>query len=186
MAREGDERAIEADCPGEEKARLPAKQEPVFSQTARILIPILFTLTLFGSENSYMLFHKRSEMPQFIFAETLKEETDATLFNYGALDIGLFTTADILPSTRYFCMLNLPSEEMVTEMEHYMHNGVTKYIVSRGLEVNSPCYRLLQTAEFTDNGTLYPYYLYIRSTENSGEAASKQELPVSSEIGVNQ
>ena len=186
MARDGDERAIEADCPGEEKARLPAKQEPVFSQTARILIPILFTLTLFGSENSYMLFHKRSEMPQFIFAETLKEETDATLFNYGALDIGLFTTADILPSTRYFCMLNLPSEEMVTEMEHYMRNGVTKYIVSRGLEVNSPCYRLLQTAEFTDNGTLYPYYLYIRSTENSGEAASKQELPVSSEIGVNQ
>ena len=126
---------------------MPAKQKPVFSQTARILIPILFTLTLFGSENSYMLFHKRSEMPQFIFAETLKEDTDATLFNYGALDIGLFTTADILPSTRYFCMLNLPSEEMVTEMEHYMRNGVTKYIVSRGLEVNSPCYRLLQTAD---------------------------------------
>ena len=186
MTRNSEGEIIEADCPGKEKGRLPVIQRPGFGRISRILIPILFTLSLFGSENSYMLFHKRSEMPQFIFAETLKEEKDATLFNYGALDIGLFTTADILPSTRYFCMLNLPSEEMVTEMEHYMRDGVTKYIVSRGLEVNSPCYRLLQTAEFTDNGTLYPYYLYIRSTENSGEAASKQELPVSSEIGVNQ
>ena len=102
--------------------------------------------------------------------------TDASLFNYGALDIGLFTTADILPSTRYFCMLNLPSEEMVTEMEHYMRDGATKYIVSRGLEVESPCYRLMQTAEFMDNGTLYPYYLYIRSSESSDDAVPEQEL----------
>ena len=182
MTQNSDGEIIEADCPGKAKKRLPEKQKSVFGRTSRILIPILFSLALFGSENSYMLFHKRSEMPQFIFAETLKEETDATLFNYGALDIGLFTTADILPSTRYFCMLNLPSEEMVTEMERYMHDGVTRYIVSRGLEVDSPCYRLLQTAEFEDNGTLYPYYLYVRSTENSGEAVSEQELP-SSEIG---
>ena len=153
------------------------KQRPDFGRASRIVIPLLFTLALFGSENSYMLLHKRAEMPQFIFAETLKEDPDATLFNYGALDIGLFTTADILPSTRYFCMLNLPSEEMVTEMEHYMRDGTTKYIVSRGLEVESPSYRLLQTAEFTDNGTLYPYYLYIRSTEGSEDAASDQKLP---------
>ena len=153
------------------------KQRPDFGRASRIVIPLLFTLALFGSENSYMLLHKRAEMPQFIFAETLKEDPDATLFNYGALDIGLFTTADILPSTRYFCMLNLPSEEMVTEMEHYMRDGTTEYIVSRGLEVESPSYRLLQTAEFTDNGTLYPYYLYIRSTEGSGDAASDQKLP---------
>ena len=160
-----------------ENGRAIAGQRPGVSRVSRILIPILFTLALFGTENSYMLFQKRAEMPQFIFAETLKEDHDATLFNYGALVIGLFTTADILPSTRYFCMLNLPSEEMVTEMEHYMRDGTTKYIVSRGLEVESPCYRLLQTAEFADNGTLYPYYLYIRSTESSGNAAPEQELP---------
>ena len=129
----------------------------------RVLVPILFTLALFGTENSGMLFQRRADMPQFIFAETLREKPDATLFNYGALDIGLFTTADILPSTRYFCMLNLPSEEMVSEMERYMRDGVTDYIVSRELEVDSPCYTLLQTVFFTDNGTLYPYYLYARS-----------------------
>ena len=170
------EKAAETDSP--EKAHGPVfRQRTDFGRVSRIVIPLLFTLALFGSENSYMLFQKRSEMPQFIFAETLKDETDATLFNYGALDIGLFTTADIFPSTRYFCMLNLPSEEMMREMEHYMRDGVTEYIVSRGLEVDSPCYRLLQTTEFTDNGTLYPYYLYIRSEVGSGDAASEQELP---------
>ena len=163
--------------PKQEEPPTVSKPNPVFERISRIVIPLLFTLALFGSENSYMLLHKRSEMPQFIFAETLKEDPDATLFNYGALDIGLFTTADILPSTRYFCMLNLPSEEMVTEMEHYMRDGTTKYSVSRGLEVESPSYRLLQTAEFTDNGTPYPYYLYIRSEVSSGDAASEQKLP---------
>ena len=133
------------------------------NRLGRILIPILFTLALFGSENSGMLLHRRAEMPQFIFAETLRDKPDATLFNYGALDIGLFTTADIVPSTRYFCMLNLPSEEMVSEMEHYMADGVTEYIVSRGLEVDSPCYSLLQTVYYEDNGTVYPYYLYVRN-----------------------
>ena len=170
------EKTAETDSPEKARGRI-FRQRTDFGRVSRIVIPLLFTLALFGSENSYMLFQKRSEMPQFIFAETLKDETDATLFNYGALDIGLFTTADILPSTRYFCMLNLPSEEMMREMEHYMRDGVTEYIVSRGLEVDSPCYRLLQTTEFTDNGTLYPYYLYIRSEVGSGDAASEQELP---------
>ena len=168
-------RAAETNKPEDESGKLLTKR-PEYSRVSRILIPLLFTLALFGTENSYMLFRNRSEMPQYIFAETLKEDPDATLFNYGALDIGLFTTADILPSTRYFCMLNLPSEEMMGEMEHYMRDGTTKYIVSRGLEVDSPCYRLLQTAEFTDNGTLYPYYLYIRSSESSDDAVPEQEL----------
>lgn len=176
LIRTGSEGVMDTDREKEEHPTA-SNRRPDFDRVSRIVIPLLFTLALFGSENSYMLLHKRAEMPQFIFAETLKEDPDATLFNYGALDIGLFTTADILPSTRYFCMLNLPSEEMVTEMEHYMRDGTTKYIVSRGLEVESPSYRLLQTAEFTDNGTLYPYYLYIRNTEGSGDAASDQKLP---------
>ena len=128
----------------------------------RILSVILFAAALFGTENRGMLTVHRAEMPQFIFAETMQDREDVSLFNYGALDIGLFTTADLFPSTRYFCMLNLPSEEMVTEMERYMADGVTDYIVSRGLEVNSPHYRLIRTAEFPDEGTVYTYYLYER------------------------
>ena len=126
----------------------------------RVVLPLLFSIALLGTENHKMLMQRRDEMPQYIFARTISETPNATLFNYGALDIGLFTTADIVPSTRYFCMLNLPSEEMVQEMEHYMADGVTDYIVSRGLELDSPCYELIETVYFTDDGTEYPYYLY--------------------------
>ena len=60
-------------------------------------------------------------------------------------------------------MLNIQSEEMFREMDRYMAEGLTDYIVSRGLPVESPYYTLIQTAYFTDDGTEYPYYLYRHS-----------------------
>ena len=132
------------------------------SKWMRIVLPLLFVLALLGSDNVRMLGTRREEMPQYRFDRILAETPDATLFNYGALDIGQYTVSDILPSTRFFCMLNLPSEEMFREMEHYMADGVTDYIVSRGLEVDSPCYELVDSVEFPNENTVYPYYLYKR------------------------
>ena len=126
----------------------------------RVLIPLLFVAALFGSENSEMLRYRRADLPQYQFAGTIAETPDATLFNYGALDIGQYTVNDIVPTCRYFCMLNIQSEEMFHEMDRYMAEGATDYIVSRGLPVESPHYTLIQTAYFTDDGTEYPYYLY--------------------------
>ena len=126
----------------------------------RVLIPLLFVAALFGSENSEMLRYRRADLPQYQFAGTIADTPDATLFNYGALDIGQYTVNDIVPTCRYFCMLNIQSEEMFHEMDRYMAEGATDYIVSRGLPVESPHYTLIQTAYFTDDGTEYPYYLY--------------------------
>ncbi len=128
----------------------------------RIVVPLLFVLALFGSDNIGMLKTNRRDLPQYRFASVIAETPNATLFNYGALDIGQYTVSDIIPSCRYFCMLNLPSEEMFREMEHYMADGVTDYIVSRGLEVDSPCYELVDSVSFPNEGTEYPYYLYKR------------------------
>ena len=126
------------------------------------LVTLLFVLSLFGNENRGMLTVRRDELPQYRFAPVIAETPGATLFNYGALDLGQYTVSDITPSCRYFCMLNLPSEEMFREMDRYMEEGVTDYIVSRGLPVESPCYTLVQTEYFTDDGARYPYYLYKR------------------------
>ena len=130
------------------------------SRFLRVLLPLLFTLSLFGTENNSMLTVRRAELPQYQFRETVLQTENPTLFNYGALDVGLFTVCDIVPSTRYFCMLNLPSEEMFREMDRYMAEGATDFIVSRGLPVESDCYRLIQTSSFPDDGTDYPFYLY--------------------------
>ena len=144
----------------------PRPQAPFqTSRLFRILLPLLFTLSLFGTENNTMLTVHRADLPVYQFRETVMQTSDPTLFNYGALDVGLFTVCDIVPSTRYFCMLNLPSEEMFREMDRYMETGATDYIVSRGLPVESACYRLIQTASFPDDGTEYPFYLYQKIEE---------------------
>ncbi|KRN30173.1 teichoic acid polysaccharide glycosyl transferase [Lactobacillus selangorensis] len=45
---------------------------------------------------------------QLVFAQYLKQYPHATLLNYDQLDLGLYTTADILPTTRYFENQNVP------------------------------------------------------------------------------
>ena len=148
------------------ESSVPAGSESVLpiplrrQRLLRVLLPLLFTLSLFGTENNSMLTVRRADLPQYQFRDTVLQTPNATLFNYGALDVGLFTVCDIVPSTRYFCMLNLPSEEMFREMDRYMAEGATDYIVSRGLPVESDCYRLIQTSSFPDDGTDYPFYLY--------------------------
>ena len=147
------ENSGEPELPGRMKER----------RLAQILVPVLFAAALFGNENAEMLRYRKADLPQYQFAGTIAETPDATLFNYGALDIGQYTVNDILPTCRYFCMLNIQSEEMFREMDRYMAEGLTDYIVSRGLPVESPYYTLIQTAYFTDDGTEYPYYLYRHS-----------------------
>ncbi len=150
--------------------RTPAGLRPAPLQRQRlqrVLLPLLFTLSLFGSENNGMLFVRRADLPQYQFRETVLQTEDPTLFNYGALDVGLFTVCDIVPSTRYFCMLNLPSDEMFREMDRYMAEGATDFIVSRGLPVESGRYRLVQTSSFPDDGTEYPFYLYQKVNQET-------------------
>ncbi len=150
--------------------RTPAGLRPAPLQRQRlqrVLVPLLFTLSLFGSENNGMLFVRRADLPQYQFSETVLQTEDPTLFNYGALDVGLFTVCDIVPSTRYFCMLNLPSDEMFREMDRYMAEGATDFIVSRGLPVESDRYRLVQTSSFPDDGTEYPFYLYQKVNQET-------------------
>lgn len=128
------------------------------------VLPVLLVASLFGTENNYLLKYQKTDMPQYVFAEMISETPGATLFNYGALDLGLYTVCDIIPSCRYFCMLNLPSDEMFQEMDRYMSEGVTDFIVSRGITVESTHYELIAQMSFQDSGTVYPYYLY-KNTE---------------------
>ncbi len=125
----------------------------------------LLIVGLLGNNNTEMLQYSKADLPQFAFAETISKTPDATLYNYGALDLGQYTVSDIVPSCRYFCILSIDLEEMYTEARRYISEGATDYIVSRGAEVDSPNYALVQTAFFPDEGIEFPYYLYKRSLQ---------------------
>lgn len=117
---------------------------------------VLLIAALLGNGNARMLQYRKADLPQFQFAETISETPDATLYNYGALDLGQYTVSDIVPSCRYFCILSIDLEEMYTEASRYISEGATDYIVSRGAMVDSPNYVLVQSALFTDEGVEFP------------------------------
>ena len=71
------------------------------------------------------------ELAQFQFAEIMSTEKSPTLLNYGFLDGGFYTAADILPSTKYFCKLNLSLDEMTAEQNAVIKNKEVQFVVLR-------------------------------------------------------
>ena len=127
-----------------------------FENRGKRCAAVLLAASLLGTANLPYAAVKREELPQAKFDKIISETPEATLFNYGALDFGQYTVSDIFPNCRYFCMLNLPSEEMFREMERYMWEGATDYIVSRDLRVETPAYELVAEEAFGG----FSYYLY--------------------------
>ena len=52
---------------------------------------------------------------------------------------------------------------MFHEMDRYMEEGVTDFIVSRDLPVISPWYKLVMQTEYPSGEISYTYYLYERT-----------------------
>ena len=97
------------------------------------LVGLSALLLLFGlttSRNTPFLSAKADEYVLFRFRDEVKKSESPTLLNYGSLDLGLFNLCDITPSTRYFCTLNLRSEEMMQEIDGYLNAGTVEFIVS--------------------------------------------------------
>ena len=97
------------------------------------LCAITALLLLFGlttSRNTPFLSAKRDEYVFFRFRDIINQTESPTLMNHGSLDLGLYNVCDITPSTKYFCPLNLRSEEMTSAIDGYLSSGSVDYIVS--------------------------------------------------------
>jgi len=49
-----------------------------------------------------MLEFKKEDLVQFKYASIINQKKDATLLNYGTLDGGFYSAADIVPNIRFF------------------------------------------------------------------------------------
>ena len=74
----------------------------------------------------------REEIWQTKFAEIIAESEDQTLLNYSCLDLGLYTTAHIIPTEKYFCRLNLNTDEMNESLDSAVSEGRVEFLVIRG------------------------------------------------------
>ena len=118
------------------------------------------------SGNVYLMGKEKSELPQYQFAETIKEAEDKSLLNYGFLDGGFYFAAESLPVTRWFCTLNNDLPEMQQALKAAVASGETEFIITRQQKLkNAGRYELADKAEMVFEGRVWTYYLYRRRTE---------------------
>lgn len=140
-----------------------------------ILVTLLATilLTLQFNQNTYLLKFKKEDLVQFNFASIINQSENATLLNYGALDLGFYTTTGITPNTRFFEKQNISYNEFplnMDEQNRYIKEKVVKYIVLIRPDANNienleipylnENYELIATEEQEYENNEYYYHLF--------------------------
>ena len=141
----------------------PAARTVLAVSLACLLLPAGPLIALGLSSNTYLMGVRAEELPQYRFAETIRQSEDQTLLNYGFLDGGFYFASGILPSDVYFCSLNIDLPEMEQAMRESIRQGKTEFVVTRSRKLKeSSNYRLVDEAEFQFEGRIWRYYLYRR------------------------
>lgn len=111
---------------------------------------------------------KREDTMQYQFAAIINSTPNATLLNYGFMDAGFYTAANVAPNVKYYHQTNVPLQEMLDEQERYIREAVCDYVVTRGKQPEDIIenYELVATAD-TPEGYWYEHvYLYGRRVED--------------------
>lgn len=144
--------------------------------TAIIILGILITtipITLIFNQNIYMLKIKKDDLVQYKFASLINQTENATLLNYGSLDLGFYTTTGITPNIRFFEKQNLSYTEFPVNMDEqnrYIREKDVDYIVLQrpvfenieNLEIPYlfENYRLIARERQINENNDYYYYLF--------------------------
>ncbi|MBP3728668.1 MAG: hypothetical protein J6H18_00180 [Lachnospiraceae bacterium] len=121
----------------------------------------------FFSSSAYLMDYSREELPQYQFAQTIRQTPDATLLNYWFLDGGFYYISGAVPVNRYFCFFNINPPDLKPEQENVILNAEVDYVVCRRDPLperllKEKQYELVQTANFFFSTRYYNYYLYKR------------------------
>lgn len=148
--------------------KIKAPRPAALSATSWVLAFVLLAggiaADLSLSPNTWLMKVRKEEMPQYRFAEIIRQSDEQTLLNYGFLDGGFYFASGILPSDPYFCSLNIDLEEMRKAQENSVREGKTAFVVIRGKSLkNSGAYRLVDEADLVYEGRNWHYCLYRRN-----------------------
>lgn len=126
---------------------------------------VMLLVCLTNGRNLYLMGTPREAMPQYQFAQIIRETEDPTLLNYGFLDGGFYFAADVVPSCRFFCILNVQAPDMWSTQRQYVSQGLVDFVVTRDRPlteyvVDSSLYELAAQSELYFEGKVRTYYLY--------------------------
>ncbi len=133
----------------------------IFSVAIAVILfvsSIIFAYAM--SPNTYLLSFKKSDFPQYQFAEIIKKEENPTLLNYGFLDGGFYLTADVVPTCKYFCKLNANIPEMMEAQNEAVNKAMVDFVITRNEKLTSPDYKLVDESTFCYENSDRTYYLY--------------------------
>lgn len=117
-------------------------------------------ILLVSSSNFYLLGTDKDDLVQYRFSEQINEIEDATLLNYGTLDIGVYTVSGIVPNNKYFAKLNINYEEMNKAQDECLKNKEVDFVVTRDQEINFDGYELVDEFDMYFTYKNFTYRLY--------------------------
>lgn len=133
---------------------------------------VLFVLLFKGANYIYFIGTPKESLMQYQFAEIINEKEDATVLEYGWLDVGVYFASGKLPVTRYFVQMNFSYDnfpENHDEQVKYIENGITDFVVvtsnvdtiltDESLPEFFKHYKIVSTVEQLFENKLLRYYL---------------------------
>ncbi len=143
-------------------SHLPEEPKPKILTTALVTASLVLsgTFAYCTSTNTYLTAYQKEELPQYKFAKIINRAEDPTLLNYGFLDGGFYTVADIVPESKYFCRLNIQLPEMYTAQAAEILSQTPDFVVTRSHPLTFGAYTCVATATQYFEGVEFTYYLY--------------------------
>ncbi len=156
---------------GIEKLRKGRGEKAVRTAALASAVLLLFAgpvIAWHTSQNVYLTGIQKEEMPQYRFAEIIRQSEEQSLLNYGFLDSGFYFAAGVLPEGLYFCTLNIDLTDMEASFQDSIRQGKTAFIVTRSKKLrNAEQYQLIDEASLFFEGRPWTYYLYQRVGEGA-------------------
>ncbi len=87
-------------------------------------------LSFLISDNTYLLKYKKSDIPQYEFAEIINKYEDKSLLNYKFMDGGFYTVLGTVPETKEYCTLNRNYNGIVEIQKKYLAEKKTNFVVT--------------------------------------------------------
>lgn len=119
--------------------KLLGKLSKLFKDNARFmkillsgLFIIFYGVSVLLCKNMYLFLQPKQAVTQYRIADIIKETPGAKVLTYDVMDAGFYTTAEILPSNRFYCFLNIESNypAILEEQNRLISEGYFDYIVT--------------------------------------------------------
>jgi len=109
------------------------KEKPWLSKLILIFVLLsTFFYTFLFHHNKYMMDIEEGDLVQYKYAEIITRKENASLLNYGILDLGFYTTTGIIPNIRFFHNPNISYEKfptIVDEQNRYIKESLIDFVV---------------------------------------------------------